>query len=160
MKKFTKSKMANKPVDVTAKIETVDVCSKFDYVIVPVPFSIRCENDLKDLSTRTGLGTCYDYIKRLKRSTMSKTKACVATDIICLMANMDLGLIKTPTVICPQCHGLPQDIQEFLMVEVTELHDRGVNVIFVKDGIEFRAEEEPMSVMKRALQHVGLTSAF
>ena len=34
-KKYQKKNMANKPVGVIAKVETVDVCEKVDYVILP-----------------------------------------------------------------------------------------------------------------------------
>ena len=61
---------------------------------------------------------------------------------------------------CPQCHGLPQGTQGILMRVVAELHERGINVIIVKDGIEFRADEETTSVIRRISQHVGLISAF
>lgn len=157
-----KKNMANKPVDETVSVVEVDYCGgKYDYVILPNPFSIMRPDDLMDFSDRTGIGTCSDYIKRGSCARQGqKSRVGVAIDIISLITSIDLGKVKTPTVVCAQCHGLPQEIQELLMCGVTELHERGINVIIVKDGIEFRAEEKTKSVVRRTLQHVGLLRAF
>ena len=153
-KKYQKKNMANKPVGVIAKVETVDVCEKVDYVILPNQFSIMCQDDLLDFSDRTGIGTCVDYIKKKHKSTGAQMTAKVVPDIESLLTSIYLGEVKTPTVVCAQCHGLPQGTQGILMRVVAELHERGINVIIVKDGIEFRADEETTSVIRRISQHV------
>ena len=134
---------------------------KVDSVILPIPFSIMCQNDLMDFSNRTGIGTCVDYLsKRFAHSTEAENVYRIVDNIPNLIKRIDKGETKASRVVCAQCHGLPQEIQAILMFGVIKLHERGISVVFIKDGVEFHAEEETKSVMKRALQHVGLISAF
>lgn len=130
--------------------------SKFDGVILPIPLSTTYRGKEMDYSDRMGIETSIDYFtKKYLMQEGVKGTYFVASDPFTLIEGVENGAIETSLVVCSQCHGLPLYIQAFLIYGVMQLYKLGINVVFVKDGIEFRADEEYPTMVTRALKHIG-----
>jgi hypothetical protein len=139
--------------EIDSKIKPI---RKVDSAILPIPLSTTYRGEEMDYSDRTGIGNCIDYLtkKYLARKGAQGTYV-VVSDLQRLIGDVLKGEIETRLVVCSQCHGLPLYTQAFLIYGVMQLYKLGINVVFVKDGIEFRADEEYPTMVTRALKHIG-----
>ncbi len=129
---------------------------KFDYVILPIPQSATDRGKKMDWSDCMGIRTSIDsFTKAYLMQNGVKGKCFVASNPSTLIEGVENGAIETSLVVCSQCRGLTHSIQMILMRTTKKLHKLGISVVFIKDDIEFRSDEDFTSLTKRFAKHIG-----
>jgi hypothetical protein len=129
---------------------------KVDSVILPIPQSVIYRGEEMDFSDNTGIGTCADYLsKKYLMQEGAEGTYFIASDPFTLIEGVLNGAVETPLVVCSQCRDLHWVIQMILFSTVMKLHKLGISVVFVKDDIEFRPDEDFASLTKRFAKHIG-----
>lgn len=146
---------ATKPVkyEIDSKIKPV---RKVNSAILPIPLSTTYIGNEMDYSDRTGIGNCIDYLtKKYLVKKGSEGTYVVVSDSMKLIKDILNGEIVTSLVVCSQCRGLHFTIQMILFSTIMLLHKLGISIVFVKDDIEFRPDEDFASLTKRFAKHIG-----